>query len=251
MKAWTKSAVSVRPCRERAASCRPAIQPSVRASSAATSSGRELQAHHLVEEGGGLVRGEAQVGGAQLVSWPRARRRASGSGGSSRVAMTRCSCGGRCSSKKARAWSTGWASIGVVVVQHQDQAVWQGGEVVEQRRQHRLGGRRLRGLERGQRALSHVRRDRLQRRDQIGQKAGGVVVAFVQRQPGGRQAAAGDPLADQRGLAKPGGGGDQGQFTGQSLRSTARAAAGAGQSWAGAGGLYTLVAKMGVGTRPL
>ena len=36
------------------------------------------------------------------VNWPRARSRARGRGGSSRVAMTRCICGGRCSSKKGK-----------------------------------------------------------------------------------------------------------------------------------------------------
>ena len=54
------------PCIESAASCRPAIQPSVRASSAATSRRREVEAHHLVEKCGGFGGGKAQVGGAQL-----------------------------------------------------------------------------------------------------------------------------------------------------------------------------------------
>ena len=105
---------------------------------------------------------------------------------------------------------------GVVVVQHQEEAIWQGRKVVEHGRQDRLGWRRLRGLERGQRALSHGRGDRLQRGDQISQETGWVAVPFVQRQPGGWQAAGGCPFAGQRSLAKPGGGGDQGQFTGQS-----------------------------------
>ena len=54
-----------RPCMESAANCSPAIQPSVRASSAAMS-GRQVEAHRLVEKVGGFVGGEAQIGGAQF-----------------------------------------------------------------------------------------------------------------------------------------------------------------------------------------
>ena len=64
---------------------------------------------------------------------------------------------------------------------------------------------------------ANSRRNRLQRSDEVGQKACGVVIPFVQRQPGGRPRAAGDPCADQRGFAKAGGGRDEGQFAVQTL----------------------------------
>ena len=79
------------PRSESAASCRPAIQPSVRSSSASTSAAVRSQPHHLVEElhrlGGVKRRSAARTS----VSWPRLRSRARGSGGSERVAITRCS----------------------------------------------------------------------------------------------------------------------------------------------------------------
>jgi hypothetical protein len=46
---------------------------------------------------------------------------------------------------------------------------------------------------------------------EVSQKACGVFVPLVQRQPGGLSPATGDPFADQRGFAKAGGGGDEGQ----------------------------------------
>ena len=61
--------------------------------------GRQLQAHHLVEIGRGLVEREAQIGGPDLDEFARARRRASGNVGSARLAMTRRICAGRCSTR--------------------------------------------------------------------------------------------------------------------------------------------------------
>jgi hypothetical protein len=104
---------------------------------------------------------------------------------------------------------------GVVVVQRQDQATWQRRELVQHDGQDRIGRRRLRGLQRGQRALAHAGDNRLQRGDQIGKKANGVAVPFVQRQPGdprlwrliqekrgSRQGC--EPCADQGGFAGAG-----------------------------------------------
>ena len=45
-------------------------QPSVRMSSAATSSSREIQPHHAVEEFGGFGGGKAQISGAELGTLP-------------------------------------------------------------------------------------------------------------------------------------------------------------------------------------
>ena len=105
----------------------------------------------------------------------------------------------------------------VVVVKDEDELVREGGDVIEQGRQHRFGWRWLRGLEHTQHPCANRRRNRLQRSDEVGQKAGGVVIPFVQRQPGDRSLATGDPFADQRGFAKAGGGRDEGQFAVQPL----------------------------------
>ncbi len=108
----------------------------------------------------------------------------------------------------------------VVVVEDENEIVRDGGALVEQGRQGRFGWRRLRGPERTQHAFSNIRRDRLQSGDEVSQKARGVAIRFVQRQPSGWPFATGDPFAKQRGFAKAGGGGDEGQFAVQTLVET-------------------------------
>ncbi len=109
-------------------------------------------------------------------------------------------------------------------------------------------GERLRGLEHSQHPCSNIRRNRLQSRDEVSQKAGGVVIPFVQRQPGDRSLATSDPFADQRGFAKAGGGRDEGQFTArrQALVQPLDQA-GAGDNFGRGGGIYSFVAKIGAG----
>ena len=87
-----------------------------------------------------------------------------------------------------------------------------GGDFIEQGCQNRFGWRWLRRLEHSQHPFSNLRRNCLQSRDEVSQKTCGVVIPFVQRQPGDRLPATGNPFADQRGFAKPGGGRDEGQF---------------------------------------
>ena len=100
----------------------------------------------------------------------------------------------------------------MIVVQDKDELVRDDGDFIEQSCQNRFSGRWLRGLKRTQHPLSNIRHNRLQRRDEVCQKGCGVVIPFVQRQPGNRSITTGDPFAGQRGLSKPGGGGDEGQF---------------------------------------
>ena len=66
-------------------------------------------------------------------------------------------------------------------------------------------------MEHTQHALSNIRGNRVQSGDEISQKACGVVIPFVQRQPGGWSLASGDPFAKKRGFTKAGGGRDEGQ----------------------------------------
>src|SRR5215831_18653832 len=87
----------------------------------------------------------------------------------------------------------------VVVVQDEDERVSYGGQVIEQGRQNRFGWRWLRGLERTQDPCSGSGRKSLQSSDEVRQKAGRVVLPFVQGQPGDRSLNSPEPLADQRG----------------------------------------------------
>ena len=106
----------------------------------------------------------------------------------------------------------------VVVVQDQDEMVRNGGQVIEQGRQQRFDGWGLRGLEHPHQPSSNRWRKGLHRRDEVRQKAGGVILLCVQRQPGRWCTAFGQPLREQGGFAKTGGGRDERERTLRSLR---------------------------------
>jgi len=72
-------------------------------------------------------------------------------------------------------------------------------------------------LERTQHPFSNVWGNRLQGSDEISHKAGGLVIPFVQRKPGGLSLASGEPFAEERGFAKAGRGTDEGQYAVQTL----------------------------------
>ena len=70
----------------------------------------QAQPHARAQEGGRLLDALKPRSAARTSrSWPRARSRGRGSGGSSRLAITRCRVGGRCSSRKATASCTAGA----------------------------------------------------------------------------------------------------------------------------------------------
>ena len=100
----------------------------------------------------------------------------------------------------------------VVIVEHKDEAVRGGSDVIEQGRQQRVGRRWLRRLERTYHSCADGRHDRAQSGDEVRQKACEFVLPFVQRQPGDRSLAAGQPVADQRGLAEADWGRDERQL---------------------------------------
>ncbi len=101
----------------------------------------------------------------------------------------------------------------MVVIKNKDNSTWNRGDLVDYRGQDCLSPRRLRGLKRTQHPFSNIRRYRLQSSDEVSQKAYGVVIPIVQRQPGGWTLATGDPFADQSGLAKARRGRDESQFS--------------------------------------
>ena len=174
--------------------------------------GRKFQAHRLVEKAGGFGRGEAQIGDAQLgqlAASAQARQRQGRvfARGDHQVQLRR-----QALDQEGQGIVHGGVVHQVVVIQHQDQAPLGGGQVIEQGGQQRFGRRRLGRTQRGQHALAERRVNALQRGDQVGQEAGGIAVALVQRQPGGGPRPAGQPFAEQGGLASAGGGRDQGQF---------------------------------------
>src|SRR5436189_276194 len=72
----------------------------------------------------------------------------------------------------------------VVVVKDQDEMIRDSGDVIEQSSQNRFGWRWLRRLKHPQHPCANRRRNRLQCGDEVGQKACGVVLAVVEREPG-------------------------------------------------------------------
>ena len=173
---------------------------------------REVQAHHLVEKLGGFGGGKTQVGGAQFGQLTPGAQPGQGqmwilTGGDDQVHLWR-----QVLEQKGEGFVNRFGINHMVVVQDEDEIVRDGGDFIEQGCQNRFDWRWLRGLEHTQHPFSNIRRNRLQSSDEVSQKAGGVVIPFVQRQPGDRSPATGDPFADQRGFAKAGGGRDEGQF---------------------------------------
>jgi len=100
----------------------------------------------------------------------------------------------------------------VVIVKDEDEIIWDGRDFVDQRCHNCFGVKRLCGLEHSQNPFSDIRRNCLQHSNEICQEAGWVVISFVQRQPGGRTIAVGEPFADQCCLAKTGRGRYEGEF---------------------------------------
>ena len=209
------AAMSSRPCIDSAASCSAAIHPSVRASSTSTSAGVDCQAHRLVEVGGGLVGGEAQVGGAdleQLAPGAQARQRQGrvGAAGDHQVDLRR-----QVLEQERHRLVDLRRLDDVVVVEHQDQVVVDGVQVVEQRRdddvrrlpeapgaraarrrrrrEQRSGGRRRR---RSRTARGRCRADRARARRSPGPSANHSATSVVLPNPAGADTSvsAGSPL---------------------------------------------------------
>ncbi len=173
--------------------------------------GAQVQPHCLVQEGGGFVDGEAQVGGAhfgQLAarSQPRQRQRRVFARGDHQVQGRRQMLNEKCQRLPDRG-----RLDDVVVVQHQQRRRRERRQLVDQRGQQRFQRRRLWRTQRGQHARAQLRRNPLHRRREIDEKARRIVVANVEREPGDRTPTLRNPGADQRRLAKTRRRGDQRQ----------------------------------------
>nr|WP_316046430.1 hypothetical protein [Planococcus glaciei] len=102
------------------------------------------------------------------------------------------------------------------IVKNKDEFKRTGRDVIDQSRQNRFDWRWLLGLKQIHHAGSNVFLNRLQCRNKVRQEAYRVTIPFVQRQPCDPPAAIGCPFANQRRLAKSGGGGDKRQLAIQS-----------------------------------
>ena len=83
-----------------------------------------------------------------------------------------------------------------------------------------FGRRWLGGPEHPQNPFTDIRHDRLQRGDEVSQKASGVLIPLLKRQPGGLTLGACDPFAEKRGLTEACWGTDEGQSAARILVQT-------------------------------
>ena len=105
----------------------------------------------------------------------------------------------------------------MVVVQDEHKIVREGSDFVEQGRQACCGRGRLRRVQHTQHPFAQIRCNRLQSRDEVGQKARQVAIALrpvTARRPAVRRLPA---IRDQRTLAKAGRGGDKRQLAVQTF----------------------------------
>ena len=138
----------------------------------------EAQAHRVVEVGGRFAVGEAEVRGADLEEiaacpQPTERQRRVGPAGDHQVGLA-----GEVVDQEAEGVVDLRAVDDVVVVEDDRDVVGAGGEIVQQRREDRLG--RLRRPEERERVRSDPVVDGRDRGDQIGEEHGRVVVAGVE-----------------------------------------------------------------------
>jgi len=171
----------------------------------------EFQAHRLDEERGRLVGGEAQVGCPQLDHPSPGAQASEGESGILAGRDDEVELRRQVIDQKRQGIVDVVRVDEVIVVQHQNDRLGQDGDGVEQGGQARLHRRRLGGGGRG--VVGEPWRDGPERGDEVGEEACGVAVGLLQREPGDRAAAAGDPAAHERGLAESGGRGDQRQGT--------------------------------------
>jgi hypothetical protein len=82
--------------------------------------------------------------------------------------------------EKSEGLADRWGFYHVIVVEDEDQAIWEARYLIEQEGQNRFDVDRARGLKRGQCPLPNAIFNGLQSSDQVSQKAGQVVVPFIQ-----------------------------------------------------------------------
>ena len=170
---------------------------------------RQIQVHHAVEKLGDFRQRKAQIGGAEfgeltLNPQPGQRQRRVFAGGDGQMKRRR---------KMFQQKRQGRADLrivqNVVVVQHKVDGVRQGAEVIEEFGEN--GGQVGRGhrLKSSQDSAPDLRGHALERCDQVKGEPYRVVVALVQREPGGWSPAAPCPFTQQRRLPEACGGRDK------------------------------------------
>jgi hypothetical protein len=146
---------------------------------------RQAHAHAHIQERGRLLRGEAQIGGAQFGqlaagAHPRQRQRRILAGGDDQVDRWR-----QVIEQEGESLVDGGRAHQVVVVQHQQARGGQGGQVVDQAGEDGCGRRcGQRGIQSGQRRAAAGGGDGLESSDEVAEELVSVLVVLVEREPG-------------------------------------------------------------------
>src|SRR5574341_58400 len=95
------------------------------------------------------------------------------------------------------------------IIKNEDEIVRDGSDFIEQGCQYRFSRRRLRGADHMEQSFAHCGSNRLQSSDKVHEKASRISIPVIQRQPGNRMLATGDPFTDQRRFSKASGSRDE------------------------------------------
>ena len=175
-----KPATSLRPCmreRRELEAGDPAFGPDVQSGDIIS---REAQGHHVVEEGGGLVRGETQIVGAdleQLTTRAQAteRQRRIGAARDNQVQLWR-----QVVEQKGHALVNRLGVDQVVVIEHQQDVLRGGADLIEQGPEHRLDlAAAAANCSSASVLLPISPLHRLERGDDVGPEQRGLIVALV------------------------------------------------------------------------
>jgi hypothetical protein len=142
---------------------------------------RQRQPHHPIQKRRRLVVGETQIGGAdfgQLISDAQTgERQAEGVNAGEDDEMQRRR---QMVEDESEGLVDGLGRDDVIVVEHQRERLFNLAQFIDQAGQDGLGRRRLRGKQQGKCGFAEARLERLQRSDEVSQKACGIIVVVVE-----------------------------------------------------------------------
>src|SRR5438105_3113702 len=181
-----------------------------------------MEAHHLVEERGGLVGGETQIGGSKLSHFSAPaqateRQRRIDAASDHQVQLR-----WQVVQQKSHALVDRRCRDQVVVVEHQHDMLRKGANLIEHPGQHCLDGKRLKRLQQREGVLAWIKLGPhgLERGDYVRPEERGLIVALIECEPCRGLFAclrSCKPFSQQRGLAEASWRGDEGQFARASL----------------------------------
>ena len=145
---------------------------------------RQGESHHLLQERGGFLRCEAQIGSAQLLQLSAGAHACERQRRVCATGLEQVQVGRQMLQQVAYAVVDRLAGYGMVIVEDENERLRPGGYVVQQESEDDRKRRRLRGMQERQRPIACLRPNPAQRGDGVDPEAYWIVVLLIQRQPG-------------------------------------------------------------------